>query len=156
MKLDEVAGLQSSQFEHDLASPAKSPQSDQLQKQLSAILDDCIQRDRTPPRIDVVTAIERLHTIGPVLTHPQSDTIITHIIQHLNQCDPTTIQRPIDLAQLIQNIIAAIAPSPSMPVKPRAMGESPHFHRHRHRPNSPHNAGGLSHLIKRFIKFIFG
>ncbi len=154
MNLEEVAGQRASQIELDASRSAQSRLSQGIQTQLASILEDCITHHPIPPRIDVVSAIERLQTIGPALPHPKADEMVITLIHHLNQCDPTTIQTRADLVRLIQCAI----PSPInvAPTRPKSTTASNSFHRHRNQAHPNPESTSVSHAIKRLIKFIFG
>jgi hypothetical protein len=132
-----------------------------LKFQLNEALSTSRQPGAIPPKLDVITAIDKLQTLSQLFDDSKSSHIIEKLIAHLHTADPIALAKPNVGEQMIQRLFAAAAAPPPQVGKPISvqktsgsesakMGKKPRTH-------GPHRSEtGLSGAVKALIKFLFG
>jgi len=133
-----------------------------LKTQLKETLLNSRQAGVSPPRIDVVTATDKLQTLSQLLTDPRSSSAIEKLLTHLQTADPFALANPNALDRLLQDIMAPPVPAPPPSPAPRKIerthgnestkmgGQKPRI------ASSTSRERGLSKLFRDWAHFFFG
>ena len=141
-------------------SAAKPSIDSVLKSQLKESLQTSLSAGTTPPRLDVVTATDKLETLSQLLTDPRSTGAIEKLMAHIQVADPVALAKQGAIDRLIQQLMAAPPPQtiPSSPPKKITKSDNTHSiaSGRKTRTLTSHTLPPLSRAIKSFIRFIFG
>lgn len=161
MQNDLAAVGSTHQAEHrSNADSSRNSSDDFLKSQLKNSLATSCQAGATPPRVDVVTAIDKLHTLSQLLTDSRSSAAIEKLMTHIQKADPVALAKPGAIDKLLQEVM--IAPPVVPPVPQSKKIERTHRNDAAKMGTKAHEAATkgsdvpLSQRVKSFIRFIFG
>jgi len=131
-----------------------------LESQLMETLQGSRQPGVVPPRVDVVTAIDKLQMLSQLLRDERSCAAIERLIGRVRVADPTALAKQTEMIRMVQTAMAQPVNSVAVPQTKKIekssknekakLGKKPHLNHH------GRSESGLSKLAKRTIKFLFG
>lgn len=131
-----------------------------LKSQLKESLANSRQAGASPPRVDVVTATDKLQTLSQLLTDPRSSAAIEKLMVHLQTADPVLLAKPGHIDKLLQEIMAPppVAPpvAPPKKIERSTRSDAAKMGTKRHRTTITDRDTPLSRMTKSFIHFFFG
>jgi hypothetical protein len=159
---DDLAAISNAHQAHygNSESAAKPSSIDSvLKSQLKDSLHTSIRTGTPTPRLDVVTATDKLQTLSQLLTDPRSTGVIEKLMTHIQVADPIALGRQGAIDKLIQQLMVAPPPPTAAPA-PKKITKSDNTHSiasgRKTRTVASETSPPLSRAIKSFIRFIFG
>jgi len=161
MQNDLAAVGNAHQAEHRSNADSSRNSSDAfLKSQLKHSLATSCQAGATPPRIDVVTATDKLQTLSQLLTDPRSSTAIEKLMAHIQTADPVALAKPGTIDKLLQDLTAPppVVPPAPPPKKIERSSRNEAAKMGTKTPEATRRANDvpLSQRVKSFIQYIFG
>jgi len=142
------------------SDPAAKNSSDVL---LMQQMKESLQTSRStgsPPRIDVVTATDKLQTLSQLFSDPRSSQAIETLLSAIQKTDPKALMKPGAIDQLIKQVMAPpipiVAATPTPQISKSNNASQSELCKNPTRKQTTSSMISLSKRVKAFIKFIFG
>ncbi|NBV41542.1 hypothetical protein EBR96_02070 [bacterium] len=113
-------------------------------------------RTGEPPRLDAITAIDKLQTLDQLFSHDPTSRMIERLIQTIQNADAIQLAKPAIIDQLLQQIISPPAQTRSQPIQ--AAAQSGNIQMARKKPKSPDSTSRetIGKRIKAFLQWVLG
>lgn len=137
------------------SSPAKQSSNLTLKTQLRDVLNSS-KTLNSPPRIDVISAVDKLQNLSQLISDHRSKWIIEQVIQQVQLINPATLAKPGAVDHLIAAIIATQPISPPTPIQKPSSSTTRSMSQPTLKSITKNTDVSISEKARRIFKSIFG